>query len=155
MQKTLLLTQKFHLQGLNEHIKNLKKKQKKLLRILIKLVKRQKKNYSSFVLQLKVVLFLKRKHALSLKKLVIHYSAFKTFHPTLVLVKKQSLHLLKQTSTFVKQLTVTRTLRKRKKRQLLLVLKDLSKLKMQHLHLEMQETLKLILQLVRLKQKNL
>ena len=139
----LLLIQKSQLQELSEHTKSLRKKLKKLLRILTKLVKMQKKNSNNFVLKLRVALSLKRKHVLSLKKLVTHCSAFKTFHQTLVLVKKQSLHLLRLTSTFARQLIKTKTLKQKKKKPLLLVLKVLKQLKMQCFHGVMQLTLRL------------
>jgi hypothetical protein len=60
-------------------------------------VKKLRKQFSNFVLSLKAELFLKRKHVLSLKKLVTLYNVFKIFHLTLVLAVRLSLPLLKQT----------------------------------------------------------
>jgi hypothetical protein len=62
-----------------------------------KLAKMQLNPCSSFVLRLKAVPSLRRRPVLNLKRLVTPYNVFKTFHLTLVLVKKQSLHSLRLT----------------------------------------------------------
>jgi hypothetical protein len=77
-----------------------------------------KRRFNSFASSLRAVPFLRRKPVLNLKRLVTLYSAFKTSHLTLAHVKKQNLHLLRLTLTYVKQLTEIQTFKKKKQLQL-------------------------------------